>query len=129
MSFLRELASTSVLYWLQPKVSFRQVGLLLTSNGVLLVLCKSASFGFKNLSVGVIMTFIALLFQYIASVASLVRGTNGGIQVEAPKLAKAMAVIWLVSLILFLGYVVTNVYFFEVKSGSERQLMKAMLVK
>lgn len=102
MVFLRELASISVLYWRQPKVSFAQVSLLIASNGVLLVMCKSASFGFDDLAVGVITTLIAFFLQYIASVASLLRGSNGGIQAEAPKLAKAMAIVWLVSLTLFL---------------------------
>lgn len=102
MSFVQALASTSILYWRQPRVRFTEVSLLLVSNGALLVLCKSASFGFDDLAVGVITTLIAFFLQHIASVASLLRENIENLQTEAPKLAKTIAVVWLVSLTLFL---------------------------
>ena len=111
MNFLQALASTSVIYWQQPKISFAQVGFLLISNGALLILCRSASFGFGEITVDVIMTFIILFLQYIASVVSLLRGN---VLIEAPKLAKTMAVVWLVSLILFLPNSINGLRWFGI---------------
>ncbi len=100
--FLRALKDTSILYWRQRNASFREVILLLVSNGALLVLCRSATFGFDELTVSLITYFFALILQYIAAIASWLRKSKENILIEAPKLAKAIAVVWLVSLILFL---------------------------
>ena len=118
MQFLQALENTSVFYWLQPKVSFGEVSFLLVSNGLLLVLCRSASFGFGETIVDVIIIFIALLLQYLAAIASLIRGGKGGIKNEAPKLAKAMAVVWLVSLVLFLPNSIPALRWFGIINSS-----------
>tara|TARA_R110002072_G_scaffold136124_2_gene278196 strand:- start:176611 stop:177213 length:603 start_codon:yes stop_codon:yes gene_type:complete len=115
MNFLKQLADTNVQYWTQPPGSFLQISVLLGSNSFLLILCRSASFGFESVSASIVMALATLLIQYLAAVAVMLRPGAGSLLREAPKLAQTMAVVWLLSLVLFVPNALPGLRWFDIQ--------------
>lgn len=102
-----------MLYWRQPTVSFPHISFLLAGNSILLVLGKSASFGFADPGAAIVTAFVAFFAQYLAATACLLRRTDSSLQVDAPKLAKVVVVLWLLSLVLFAPNAIPGARWFD----------------
>lgn len=115
-SFLKHFASSNLLYWRQGPVEFSELAILFASNSVLLVLAKSARIGFGGINdvlIGVIMALIIMFLQYAASVVAALRPGVSNLVSDAPKLAKSIAITWLISLILFMPNAIPPLSWFD----------------